>query len=157
MIPSEPGWYQDPDDRYRHQAHWDGSEWTGATRDRSNGVAGIWLLFGMAAGAVASQAPSFNRAGLATVLIVDALVIGLALMGLGWSSRKTSRGRRAKVYLVATWLGLALGAAGGLASTGGSLLASLLAVVIAGSGVALGASAFWLGRLAGILYRSMTE
>lgn len=33
-LPTEPGWYNDPEGRYSHQAYWDGEAWTGATRER---------------------------------------------------------------------------------------------------------------------------
>jgi hypothetical protein len=31
-LPDEPGWYEDPDGQYSHEACWDGEKWTGATR-----------------------------------------------------------------------------------------------------------------------------
>lgn len=31
-MPDRPGWYRDPDGVFEHEAYWDGTNWTGATR-----------------------------------------------------------------------------------------------------------------------------
>ena len=46
VQPTKPGWYNDPDGRYSHQAYWNGEKWTGATRptpSRTQSVAAMSL------------------------------------------------------------------------------------------------------------------
>ena len=39
QTPQRPGWYDDPDGVYEHQAYWDGIKWTGRTREPQAKVA----------------------------------------------------------------------------------------------------------------------
>lgn len=44
-IPTEPGWYSDPEGVQKHQAYWDGTKWTGAIRPaRNKSQRWLWVL-----------------------------------------------------------------------------------------------------------------
>ena len=115
-MPTRPGWYYDPDGRYTYEAYWDREIWTGATRSRSNKLTAAWLLWGLIGGFVATMTvfDASTRNQNSTVLLVEAVVLGPALKGLGRASGTKNRGGRFKGYLLASLLGLPAGAFGGL-------------------------------------------
>jgi len=62
--PGRPGWYNDPEGVYQHQAYWDGQRWTGQTR-RQTAPVDRWVKW-------------------VAILIGVAVVAFLVLMALAW-------------------------------------------------------------------------
>ena len=157
--PRSPGWYYDPEGRYSHQAYWDGETWTGAIRLRSNQVTGAWFVFGLIGGVVAATAVIrfLPEDGKFAFPIYEAVAFGLGLMGLGWASVIGHLGSRAVRYLLASLVGLAVGAFALAGSTGDSVVGAILTGAAVAPGFAVAVVAFLLGRLVGVIHRTISK
>ena len=73
--PNEPGWYSDPSGQASHQAYWDGSNWTGATRPDPR------IAMGPSLSPVAVAKPPVYKRGwfIALVAVLGVGFVGAAL------------------------------------------------------------------------------
>jgi len=87
VLPTDPGWYDDPEGKATNQAYWNGEEWTGETRpgqrQHVSGVGGVRRAIGVVLLLVTSMMVlvSFDAQG----SMVDAIIGSVAfvvLMGL---------------------------------------------------------------------------